>query len=58
MELFEQPSSFELGKVPSEEPIGIVISRGADVEPRPRLFAYVWGEAPALEGAPLGEKAT
>lgn len=28
-----------------EEPIGIVISRGGDVEPAPRFRAYFWAEA-------------
>ena len=43
---------FERRKLPSEEPIGIVISRGAAVEASPRLRAYVWGEAPAVDTEP------
>jgi hypothetical protein len=31
---------------PQEEPIGIVISRGARDETRPVFAAYVWGPAP------------
>jgi hypothetical protein len=50
MDVFEQPKS------PSEEPIGIVISRGAFVESTPRLRAYVWGEAPVMDAAPAREK--
>jgi len=36
---------------PSEitEPLGIVISRGNRDEPKPAVFAYVWGPAPELE---------
>jgi len=30
----------------TEEPIGIVISRGAQQERPPVFFAYVWGPAP------------
>ncbi|MEW5915915.1 MAG: hypothetical protein AB1762_05900 [Gemmatimonadota bacterium] len=33
-------------KIASEEPIGIVISRGASTEEQPRLSAFVWSEAP------------
>jgi hypothetical protein len=28
-----------------EEPIGIVISRGSELEPEPRFRAYLWAEA-------------
>jgi hypothetical protein len=49
---------FERRKVPSEEPIGIVISRGAAVEATPRLLAYVWGEAPTSQSAAVSEKAS
>ena len=31
---------------PEEEPIGIVISRGARDAQQPRFSAYVWGPAP------------
>ncbi|HEX6966447.1 MAG TPA: hypothetical protein VF166_11650 [Gemmatimonadaceae bacterium] len=31
----------------TEEPIGIVISRGKRDEPPPVYWAYVWGPAPA-----------
>lgn len=30
----------------SDEPMGIVISRGVQPELRPVVFAYVWGPAP------------
>jgi hypothetical protein len=36
-------------KVASQEPIGIVISRGERDEPRPVLWAYIWGPAPEVE---------
>ncbi len=32
----------------SDEPIGIVISRGSREEAAPRFWAYVWGPAPEL----------
>ena len=50
MKTFDQP------KVPSEEPIGIVISRGAAVEAPPRFLAYVWGEAPETDAPAPGDK--
>jgi hypothetical protein len=50
METFDQP------KLPSEEPIGIVISRGVAVEAPPRFLAYVWGEAPETDATPTGDK--
>jgi hypothetical protein len=31
-----------------EEPIGIVISRGARPDEKPAVFAYVWGPAPEI----------
>lgn len=36
----------------SQEPMGIVISRGSREEASPRFWAYVWGPAPEVE---LGE---
>jgi hypothetical protein len=30
----------------TDEPVGIVISRGADREQPPVMFAYVWAPAP------------
>jgi hypothetical protein len=36
---------------PQEEPVGIVISRGAREEMRPVFAAYVWGPAPDEEVA-------
>lgn len=30
----------------SQEPVGIVISRGTDPEPGPAMFAYMWAPAP------------
>ena len=38
-----------------EEPMGIVISRGSRTELPPRVWAYVWGQAPeaASEAAPV-----
>ncbi|MGQ0643470.1 MAG: hypothetical protein ACT4P6_22210 [Gemmatimonadaceae bacterium] len=58
MELFDHRSSLEFGKLPSEEPIGIVISRGAAVEAAPRLRAYVWGEAPVVDVEPARAKSS
>ncbi|MDP1858713.1 MAG: hypothetical protein Q8K82_08580 [Gemmatimonadaceae bacterium] len=40
-----------------EEPAGIVISRGSRAEPPPRVWAYVWGQAPEIEGTPIDVKA-
>ena len=33
---------------PADEPIGIIISRGAECEPTPRVASYVWGPVPDL----------
>lgn len=33
-------------KVPVEEPLGIIISRGSRDEPTPIFSTYVWGSAP------------
>ena len=33
----------------SQEPVGIVISRGADVEVRPRFVAFEWSPVPEDE---------
>ena len=33
----------------SQEPVGIVISRGLDPEPAPAMFAYIWAHAPDPE---------
>jgi hypothetical protein len=30
----------------TQEPVGIVISRGSDPEPAPALFAYMWAPDP------------
>jgi hypothetical protein len=30
----------------TQEPVGIVISRGLDPEPTPAMFAYMWAPAP------------
>jgi hypothetical protein len=38
----------------SQEPIGIIISRGSREEDTPRFSAYVWGPAPE-EGFESGE---
>jgi hypothetical protein len=35
--------SVSVGPV-TEEPLGIVISRGQGEDPRPAFWAYVWGE--------------
>jgi hypothetical protein len=43
-------------KVASQEPMGIVISRGAQPEPAPTVFAYVWGPAPEVPDAPRETK--
>ena len=32
-------------QVQVDEPMGIVISRGADVDPAPTVMAFVWGPA-------------
>ena len=37
---------------PDPEPIGIVISRGAQAEHQPTVFAYVWGPAPEPSDEP------
>jgi hypothetical protein len=37
---------------PDPEPIGIVISRGAQAEHPPTVFAYVWGPAPEPKDEP------
>ena len=39
-----------------EEPVGIVISQGASIEPTPTLFAYVWGPAPEITEEPREAK--
>ncbi|MCC7054008.1 MAG: hypothetical protein IT355_12160 [Gemmatimonadaceae bacterium] len=31
--------------VATDEPMGIVISRGAEVDPTPTVMAFVWGPA-------------
>ena len=36
----------------SQEPIGIVISRGSREEASPKFWAYVWAPAPELEREP------
>ena len=36
-------------KAVSEEPLGIIISRGDKTEPTPRFSAYVWGPVPETE---------
>lgn len=51
-------ATFEQPQVPSEEPIGIVISRGASVHTMPRVVAYVWAEAPEGERVPARDKAS
>lgn len=33
----------------SNEPVGIVISRGRETEPTPRFYAYVWAPSPEDE---------
>jgi len=33
---------------PTDEPLGIIISRGAENEPTPRVASYVWGPVPDL----------
>lgn len=32
-------------QVTTDEPMGIVISRGAEVDPAPTVMAFVWGPA-------------
>jgi hypothetical protein len=38
------------------EPVGIVISRGADPEPGPAMFAYMWAPAPEPTEEPREQK--
>ena len=38
----------------TEEPFGIIISRGKREEPPPLFWAYVWGPAPEVQD-PTGE---
>src|SRR6059036_221828 len=40
-----------------QEPVGIVISRGAHTEPAPVFVAFVWGSAPDLSLSPKDTKA-
>jgi hypothetical protein len=32
-------------QIPADEPMGIVISRGAEQDPAPTVLAFVWGPA-------------
>ena len=41
----------------SNEPVGIVISRGSRQEPTPAVFAYVWGPAPELDAETRTQRA-
>ena len=41
----------------SQEPIGIVISRGSREEATPVFWAYVWGPAPELDADQVTPKA-
>jgi hypothetical protein len=34
----------------TEEPMGIIISRGTRDEVSPRVFAYIWGPVPTEDG--------
>jgi hypothetical protein len=36
-------------EITSQEPVGIVISRGSRSEEAPRLSAYVWGPVPDVD---------
>lgn len=40
----------------TQEPVGIVISRGADPEPAPAMFAYMWAPAPEPSEEPRESK--
>ena len=40
----------------TQEPVGIVISRGADPEPTPAMFAYMWAPAPEPSEEPHESK--
>ncbi|MEO6591885.1 MAG: hypothetical protein ABIO52_06175 [Gemmatimonadaceae bacterium] len=41
----------------SEEPIGIIISRGDRAEQRPIISAYIWGPAPEPDAEPTSKVA-
>lgn len=41
---------------PTDEPLGIIISRGSREEPTPVFSTYVWGPAP-VEGSDDASKA-
>jgi hypothetical protein len=41
----------------TDEPVGIVISRGKRDEPAPAFWAYVWGPVPETELPPTESKA-
>ncbi len=40
----------------TQEPVGIVISRGADPEPAPAMFAYMWAPDPEPSEEPREPK--
>jgi hypothetical protein len=40
----------------TQEPMGIVISRGAEREKPPVVFAYVWAPAPELKDDTTSER--
>jgi hypothetical protein len=40
----------------TQEPVGIVISRGADPEPAPAMFAYMWAPDPGPSEEPRESK--
>jgi|GEM_PF-6729896 len=42
----EQIQGLMQGMTMDAEPVGIVISRGREVEQAPRFVAYVWSDAP------------
>ena len=41
----------------SQEPLGIIISRGDRAEQRPIISAYIWAPAPELETEPTSKVA-
>lgn len=47
----------ETGQTATEEPIGIIISRGAEKEAVPRMRACIWGQAEDVVQSAVREQA-